>query len=152
MPERTDPPQQAVRPNTDTVAATRLWYLSSQRMTLGVLTAGVGDGVLEAPPIARAFVGQPLQNLVRWMGRQPGFRCELVGTGTAPVPRHEPTEAARLVAEDFPAGRSGSTGPGPSVAGDLTRPDPNLTHAHPGLARPGPDLTRAQLPAPGAER
>jgi hypothetical protein len=130
-------------------APARLWYLSSQHMTLGVLTAGLGDGVLEAAPIAQGFVGQPLGNLVRWMGRQPGFRCEFVGSGPPPVPRHEPAEAARLIAEDFPAGRSGSTGPGPSIAGDLTRPDGNLTQAHLGLARPDPDLARAQLRGPG---
>src|SRR5207248_2132794 len=80
-----------------------------------------------------------------------GFRCELVGSWPPPVPRHEPAEAARLIAEDFPAGRSGSTGPGPSIAGDLTRPDGNLTQAHLGLSRPDPDLARAQLPAPGGE-
>ena len=153
MPERTgDPPRQAVRADGDTATATRLWYLSSEHMTLGVLTAHPGDRVLEAPPIARGFVGQPLGNLARWMGRQPGFRCELVGAGAAPVPERGPTEVARLIAEDFPAAPSASSGRTDSVAGDLARPDRNLAHAHLGLARPDPGLTRAQIPAPGAER
>ena len=157
MPERTDDlPRQAVRANDDTATATRLWYLSSRHMTLGVLTAHPGDRVLEAPPIARGFVGQPLPNLARWMGRQPGFRCELVGAGPSPVSERGRAEVARLIAEDFPAGSSASSGRGDSVAGDLTRPHPNLsqalTQAQLVFARPDVNLTRAQLPAPGAER
>ena len=86
------------------------------------------------------------------MSRQPDFRCELVGIGSAPVPGHEPVEAARLVSEDFPAGPSTPSGRCGSIAGDLTRPDRDLTQAQLGLARPHLDLTRAPLPAPGAER
>ena len=133
-------------------AATRLWYLSSERMTLAVVTAHPSERVLEAPPIAGRFVGQPLQNLVRWMGRQPHFRCELVGIDSAPVREHEPAQAARLVSEDFPAGLSTPSGRWGSAAGDLTRPGRNLTQAQLGLARPDLDLTRAPLPSPGAER
>ena len=150
MPERSDErPQETAHTAVGTGAAARFWYLSSQHMTLGVVSAHPSDRVLEAPPIARRFVGQPLQSLRQWMSKQPGFRCELLGTGLLPVPEHGPAEAALLIAEDFPAGRSGSTGPGPSIAGDLTRPDGNLTQAHLGLARPDPDLARAQLRAPG---
>jgi len=133
-------------------AATRLWYLSSERMTLAVVTAHPSERVLEAPPIARRFVGQPLQNLVRWMGRQPDFRCELVGIDSAPIPGHEPAQTARLVSEDFPTGPSTPSGHCGSTARDLTRPDRNLTQAQLGVARPDLDLTRAPLPAPGAER
>jgi hypothetical protein len=121
-------------------------------MTLAVVTAHPSERVLETPPIARRFVGQPLQNLVRWMGKQPDFRCELVGIESAPVPSHKPVEAARLVSEDFPPGPSTPSGPWGSAAGDLTRPDRNLTQAQLRLARPDLDLTQAPLPAPGAER
>ena len=50
------------------------WYLSSTRMTIAVL---VEDGiVLTAPPVAQKFIGQPLDNLVRWMEKQGGFRMK----------------------------------------------------------------------------
>jgi hypothetical protein len=121
-------------------------------MTLAVVTAHPSERVLEAPPIAWRFVGQPLQNLVRWMGRQPGFHCEPVGIDPAPVAEHEPVEVARLIAEDFPAGPSTPSGRRGSAAADLTRSAPNLTQPKLGLARPDLDLTQAPLPAPGAER
>jgi hypothetical protein len=121
-------------------------------MTLAVVTAHPSERVLEAPPIAQRFVGQPLQNLVRWMGKQPDFRCELVGINSAPVPEHEPAQAARLVSEDFPARPSTPSGRWGSIASDLTRPDRNLTQAQLGLARADLDLTQAPIPAPGAER
>jgi len=121
-------------------------------MTLGVVTTHPSERVLETPPIAWRFVGQPLGSLVRWMGSQPEFRCQLVGIDSARVPAHEPVEVARLVSEDFPAGPSTPSGRCGSIAGDLTRPDRNLTQAQLGLARPDLDLTRAPLPAPGAER
>jgi len=95
-----------------TGAPARLWYLSSQHMTLGVLTAGVGDGVLEAPPIARGFAGKPLGNLVRWMGRQPGFRCEFVGSGPPPVPRHEPRRQPASLQRTSPSAGPGQPAPG----------------------------------------
>ena len=160
MPEPSDDPIQdtaragptppaGVTPSPGAGAAARLWYLSSERMTLGVLTAHPGDRVLEAPPIARGFVGQPLRNLARWMRRQPGFRCELVGAGPPPVSERGHTDVARLIAEDFPAGSSAPSGRGDSIAGNLTRPGRNLTHAQLVLARPDVNLTQAQLPAPG---
>lgn len=55
---------------------TRFWWLSSRRMTVGVY---VRDGyVVGGAPIVARFVGQPLDNLTRWMARQPGpllVRC-----------------------------------------------------------------------------
>jgi hypothetical protein len=148
VPEPTDDPIQdtahagptpppGVAPSPGAGAATRLWYLSSQQMTLGVVTAHPSDRVLEAPPIARGFVGQPLRNLVRWMGRQPGFSCQPIDNRRGPVPEQDPAKAARLIAEDFPTGPSAPSGCGRSVAGDLTRPDPNLTQAQLVVARQG---------------
>jgi len=117
VPERSDePPQETAHTAVGTGAAARFWYLSSQHMTLGVVSAHPSDRVLEAPPIARRFVGQPLQSLRQWMSKQPGFRCELVGTGLLPVPEHGPAEAALLIAEDFPAGPSTPPGRGGSTA------------------------------------
>jgi len=144
VPERSDePPQETAHTAVGTGAAARFWYLSSQHMTLGVVSAHPSDRVLEAPPIARRFVGQPMQSLRQWMSKQPGFRCELVGTGLLPVPEHGPAEAALLIAEDFPAAPSTPPGRGGSTAGDLTRPDRNLTHARLALDRPDLNLTQA---------
>jgi hypothetical protein len=49
------------------------WYwLSSNKMTI---SADVEKGVIiETAPVARKFVGQPIQNLIRWMRKQGGFR------------------------------------------------------------------------------
>lgn len=152
--------------------ATRLWYLSSQHMTLGVVTAHPSDRVLEAPPIARRFVGEPLENLVRWMGKQPGFRCQLIPTAPSPVPEHEsacgvpmapPTtpasssnpslqvnphhqaaEAPRLTREDFPTGLSASSGRPRSVVGSC----PELGV----LPRPLPLRSPVSRPDTGVER
>jgi hypothetical protein len=41
-------------------------------MTVGVETRkGI---IVIAPPIVRRFKGQPVENLINWMRRQPGFR------------------------------------------------------------------------------
>lgn len=32
------------------------------------------DTIVEAPPVVRRFVGQPVSNLVEWMLRQGGLR------------------------------------------------------------------------------
>jgi len=55
----------------------REWWLSSNRMTFFV---AVDDRqvIVEAAPIARKFVGQPLEHLERWMARQGGFRKERI--------------------------------------------------------------------------
>lgn len=50
-------------------------------MTVGVITAHSGL-ILEAPPIVRRFVGQPLGNLIRWMQRQQGFTLHNLGIGS----------------------------------------------------------------------
>jgi len=48
------------------------WWLSSRRMTIGV---GVDryQRIVVAPPIVRRFIGQPLNNIRRWMQKQGGF-------------------------------------------------------------------------------
>lgn len=48
------------------------WWLSSRRMTVVVEER---DGiVVDAAPIVRKFIGQPLENLTRWMRQQGGYR------------------------------------------------------------------------------
>jgi hypothetical protein len=48
------------------------WWLYTERMTVVVR---VDNGlVVEAPPIVRKFIGQPQENLLRWLSFQPGFR------------------------------------------------------------------------------
>lgn len=54
------------------------WWLSSKRMTIGVVTDQQGV-IVETAPIARKFVGQRLSNLVRWMKKQGGFRWSSQG-------------------------------------------------------------------------
>lgn len=48
------------------------WWLSSRRMT--VVVEEQGNLVVDAAPIVRKFIGQPLENLTRWMRRQGGYR------------------------------------------------------------------------------
>lgn len=54
-----------------------MWYwLSSSRMTVGVK---VENGIIvDAAPIVRKFVGQPVDNLKRWMNKQSGFKMEKI--------------------------------------------------------------------------
>lgn len=52
----------------------KCYWLSSKKMTVLV---DVQDGrITEAAPVVRKFIGQPLQNLIRWMRRQGGLRIE----------------------------------------------------------------------------
>lgn len=52
----------------------RWYWLSSKSMTVGVT---VKDGkITRAAPIVRRFIGQPLENLVRWMETQKDFRMK----------------------------------------------------------------------------
>ena len=51
---------------------TQDWYVSSERMTFSVTTDG--GKIISAAPIARSFVGQPLDRLIAWMQRQGGLR------------------------------------------------------------------------------
>ena len=48
---------------------TLTWRLSIPQMTVMVKT-GVDRRIIEAAPIVRKFVGQPLDNLVQWMDRK----------------------------------------------------------------------------------
>lgn len=48
------------------------FWLSSERMTFGARVEN--QVVVEVAPIARVFIGQPMNNLVRWMQKQSGFR------------------------------------------------------------------------------
>lgn len=64
----------------DTSDGGRFWpekkyWLSSNRMTVEVIVDFDGK-ICKAAPIARKFTGQPLENLVRWMENQTGFRME----------------------------------------------------------------------------
>lgn len=49
------------------------YWLSTTKMTVTVETDATGI-IRTSPPIVRRFVGQPLTNLVAWLGRQPGFQ------------------------------------------------------------------------------
>lgn len=54
------------------------WWFSSDKMTVSV---SVENGIIVATaPITRKFIGQPLDNLVRWMRSLGGFRHELMFT------------------------------------------------------------------------
>jgi hypothetical protein len=49
------------------------WWLSCSRFTVCVTAEASGEGkgeetIVKAALIVRKFVGQPLKNLVRWMG------------------------------------------------------------------------------------
>ena len=54
------------------------WWLSSNRMTISV-SVDRNETIVDAAPIVRKFIGQPLQNLIRWMGHQGGLRIEKLG-------------------------------------------------------------------------
>lgn len=41
------------------------WWLSNKKMTVKVVTQNLI--IIDAAPIVRCFIGQPLQNLIRWM-------------------------------------------------------------------------------------
>jgi hypothetical protein len=45
-----------------------LWWLSSLRMTVGVITDD--DIIIESAPIVKVFIGQPISNLESWMKKQ----------------------------------------------------------------------------------
>lgn len=56
------------------------YTLSSMAMTVGVTTK---DGkIIEAPPIVRKFIGQPVDSLIGWMTKQGGLRVECGDTYT----------------------------------------------------------------------
>lgn len=47
------------------------WWLSSARMTVGVVTDGYK--LIDGPPIVSRFMGQHLHNLGNWMMGHGGF-------------------------------------------------------------------------------
>jgi hypothetical protein len=50
------------------------WWVSCNRFTIRVETR---DGtIVEAAPICRKFIGQPLRNLLAWAGHIGGLRFE----------------------------------------------------------------------------
>lgn len=54
----------------------RVFWLSTKKMTLQVVAREREDGrlvLVEAAPICKKFIGQPMANLVRWMQCQGGF-------------------------------------------------------------------------------
>ena len=54
------------------VNKTTSFWMSSKDMTI---TVGVVDGIIRsAPPIVGKFIGQPIENLRRWMQTQPGYK------------------------------------------------------------------------------
>jgi hypothetical protein len=53
----------------------RDYWLSTKRMTISVSVDDKGV-VTYAPPIAKMFIGQPLNNLRRWMRKQGGYKEE----------------------------------------------------------------------------
>lgn len=56
-----------------------MWYwLSNERMTV-LVKVDEDDKIRTFPPIARRFVGQPLENLALWMNEVEGFRIEDLG-------------------------------------------------------------------------
>lgn len=50
----------------------KCWWLSTEKMTVRVLTKD--SIIIEAAPIVKKFLGQPLENLIHWMSYQPGFK------------------------------------------------------------------------------
>lgn len=54
---------------------TSKWWFSTDRMTFFVET-NEASIVIDAAPIARAFIGQHARNLKRWCARQGGLRIE----------------------------------------------------------------------------
>jgi len=63
--------------NVRSQTATLTWRLSIPQMTVMVKT-GEDRRIVEAAPIVRNFVGQPLDNLVRWMDRKGGVDVMLL--------------------------------------------------------------------------
>jgi hypothetical protein len=55
-----------------------VWWLSNTSMTVRVVVNEHG-AVVESAPIVQKFIGQPLQNLTKWMNRRPGFTASVIG-------------------------------------------------------------------------
>ena len=53
------------------------WQMSTNKMTFWCRTSNTdGNKIIDAAPIARRFIGQPLDNLKRWLSAQDGFIYE----------------------------------------------------------------------------
>lgn len=53
----------------------KFWWISNEKFTVMV---EVDDkmNIIEAPPIVRKFIGQPIENLLSWAAKFPGFEYE----------------------------------------------------------------------------
>lgn len=51
------------------------YWVSSTKYTVTVLV--IDDKVVWSPPLTKKFVGQPIQNLLNWFGKQKGFTYEI---------------------------------------------------------------------------
>jgi hypothetical protein len=51
------------------------YWVSNCKMTCMVV-ANCHTTVIEAPPILRRFLGQPMGNLLLWMSKKPGLQVE----------------------------------------------------------------------------
>jgi hypothetical protein len=47
-------------------------WISTNKMT--VLAVSQGGYLVDGPPIIRKFIGQPMDNLMKWMKKQDGFK------------------------------------------------------------------------------
>ena len=61
----------------------KILWLSSHKMTFRATVDNRGI-VVEAAPIARVFVGQPLENLIGWMKQQGGFASAVLSVEQGP--------------------------------------------------------------------
>ena len=51
------------------------WWVSSEKMTIFVRT-DQWRMILECAPISKKFIGQPLANLTKWLGKSGAVRVE----------------------------------------------------------------------------
>lgn len=49
------------------------YWVSSNRITI-LVEVGIDNLIRDAPPIARKFIGQRFENLIKWMAKQGGLR------------------------------------------------------------------------------
>lgn len=55
------------------------WWFSSLSMTVVVIVYANGvSHIVDTAPVTKKFIGQPLENLERWMSSQGGFRKSLM--------------------------------------------------------------------------
>ena len=56
---------------------TTLYWLSTDRMTV-FAEANRHGVVVDTAPIVRVFIGQPIDNMIRWLKRQNGYRIATI--------------------------------------------------------------------------